>query len=1286
MKKNKETFDSFKKVGAAATAGGVAVAGGLAFAVKKAEEFESGMSSVAAVAGLTGKEGAKNFELLTNTAREWGASTSFSATEAAKGLEYMALAGWDTQQMMGGIGPILHLAEAGALDLGRASDLVTDSMAGLGLGVKDLSGYLDKVATTAANSNTDIDALMEAFVIAGGTFDRFNVPLEESSAFLGVLANRGFKASEAGTAINAIMTRLASSTGPAAKKLKEMGISAYDSEGNFRGMEAVLEDVRGKMDKMTDAEKANAMEKLAGLNHGKTFNAMLAGLGDEYQDLKGKIVDSEGALLQMRNTMKDNLSGDLENLSSAFEEIAISIGTVLLPHVKTMIEFIQSLADKFNSLDEKTMTIIAIVAALAAGFLLLIGPIFLLIGFIPSMLAGFTALSTVIGVLTGPIALTIAAIIAIGVALVVAYNKFEWFRNVVDTVWQAIVNAIMSAVDGVVAFVKDIASQISTYWNENGEMIRAATDNVWEVIQKIIQTVMPIIEKTISLAWKAIQIVVKGVWENVKGVIQGALDIIMGLVKVFAGLFTGNWSAMWDGVKQILSGALSLIWNLFNLMLYGRLVKGVMALFKSITALFSTGWNAIRSSTSTAFSSINSIVTSVINAIRSFITGGLNSIKNVFMTIWRAIYNTLKSIVTNMGTAVRNGLVSMYNVVSSILGTIRGVFSTIWNGVLSYLRGLPAQMLGIGRDLIRGLINGIKNMAGAAVSAITGVVDGVVNKAKSLLGIASPSKLFTKIGEWIGLGQVKGILSTKRANQVAMEGVSNALVTVAENHADEINKIDKDARLERWKVHTDSIAKDKDLEVKAADSIQKIRKTASDKNRSLTVDESKKIQAIRKDLSLNLQKLERDSLEKVESINKKARAEKLKLDEGLSKQRLDAIKHFIDDKKSLEELDMVTEARIWEQSLSQFEKGTKERVEAQKSYKNAVEAVKKEITSINQEYSDKMQKINDDLAANEYKLNDEYNKAYESRVDAIRNFAGMFDEFVASMDKSGQDLIKNLQSQVTGLEDWRSTLDSLWGKIDDQSLMEELEAMGPKALGELQALNSLSASELSQYVDLYNQKFALAREQATHELSGMKDDTKSSITDLRNAANVELDKVEKEWVKKIESITKATDDELKTLKSVGINAGKGLLEGLSSMEGALVSKARSIANAVKSAMAGALDIHSPSRWMRDMIGKNMMLGWIQGMEAMRSNVLAVANNATQWMIPEMPTLSGINLPSFSNDSTRPSSSSTRGSGSGRQTGGGDVIQHITLVSPKPTSPSDNARMFKQAQRQLGMDL
>src|SRR5690625_2550626 len=260
-----------------------------------------------------------------------------------------------------------------------------------------------------------------------------------------------FKASEAGTAINAIKACLNKTTGPAADALNEMGVSAFDSEGNFRGMEVVLKDVEAAMSTMTDAEKAHYQQQLAGLNHGKTFSAMINGLGDEYDDLKESIINSDGALLEMRNTMKDNLQGALENLSSAFEEIMISIGTALLPAVKVLTGWLQKLANWFNSLSKTTKSTIAIIAAIAAAFALIIGPLLLLVGFIPTIKAGFVALKAVFVAVTAailsPITLIIAGIAALIAAVIWAYNQFEWFRDAVLAVWEWIEISVLAVFD-----------------------------------------------------------------------------------------------------------------------------------------------------------------------------------------------------------------------------------------------------------------------------------------------------------------------------------------------------------------------------------------------------------------------------------------------------------------------------------------------------------------------------------------------------------------------------------------------------------------------------------------------------------------------------------------------------------------------------------------------------------------------------------------------------------------------------------------------------------------------
>ena len=226
-------WDTALKVGAALAS--AAVAGGTA-AVKIGSDFDKSMSTVQALSGAVGTE----FDTLREKAKEMGATTSKTAKESADALGYMALAGWDTQQMLGGLEPILRASEAGNMDLATASDLVTDSMSAMGISVNDLTHYLDVATKAQSSSNTSLEQMLNAYVIAGGAFKNFNVSLEESATLLGVLANRGIKGSEAGNALNSVLINLIGANKNAANAMDALGVSAYDADGNFIGITETL--------------------------------------------------------------------------------------------------------------------------------------------------------------------------------------------------------------------------------------------------------------------------------------------------------------------------------------------------------------------------------------------------------------------------------------------------------------------------------------------------------------------------------------------------------------------------------------------------------------------------------------------------------------------------------------------------------------------------------------------------------------------------------------------------------------------------------------------------------------------------------------------------------------------------------------------------------------------------------------------------------------------------------------------------------------------------------------
>lgn len=317
-----------KATAATITTAGAAIGAVGAYSANVGKDFESAMSSVAATADASAKEYTK----LENAAREMGRTTSKTAAESANALEYMSLAGWDVDTSISALPSVLRLSEASGMDLARTSDLVTDSMAALGVTVDQLPNYLDIAAKAQNKSNQSAEQLMEAYLNVGGTMKDLGVPIEESAAALGVMANRGRKGGEAGQALSAIMANLTTGTGQAGKMMKKLGISAFDSEGNFIGLQNTLKVVNEALEGTTDKERNAALAALGGKQHVKDLNKLLDGLNttnkdgvSEWDALTAQLNDCNGALEKMAATKIDNLEGDMAILESATQDFGISV-------------------------------------------------------------------------------------------------------------------------------------------------------------------------------------------------------------------------------------------------------------------------------------------------------------------------------------------------------------------------------------------------------------------------------------------------------------------------------------------------------------------------------------------------------------------------------------------------------------------------------------------------------------------------------------------------------------------------------------------------------------------------------------------------------------------------------------------------------------------------------------------------------------------------------------------------------------------------------------------------
>ncbi|MEK4228970.1 phage tail tape measure protein [Solibacillus sp. FSL H8-0538] len=604
---------------------------------------------------------------------------------------------------------------------------------------------------------------------------------------------------------------------------------------------------------------------------------------------------------------------------------------------------------------------------------------------------------------------------------------------------------------------------------------------------------------------------------------------------------------------------------------------------------------------------------------------------------WTQAYNDTSKLVKEMASSVNEKFQGMGKNVGIKMNEAKDKIVGKWNEAEAFLKGINLKQIGL--DIVSGLIKGIGDKFDGVQKKVEELASLIPEWTKKILGIKSPSRVMMAVGNDIGDGLVIGIGDKEPLIQKKMESISSIITNVTKNNAAEVAKIADKAEADRTKIQETYATKRKNL---------------------------------KKFTSSQIQGLEKDMHDKLDAVNTKAWADMQKKESEVSSQKLAAIKQYLEDKKSTEQLSLVAEAQIWEQSMLMFDKGTKERVEAQKTYKTAVEAVNKELISINNDYSNQIQKVNEDLVKQEETLTKAYEDAVNKRATSLYSFKNLFDEFKVEIDTTGDQLLVNLGTQVEGFKAWQREIETLSEKAIDKGLLAELREMGPNALPQLIALNSMTDTQLTQYSNLYKEKSALARKQAEIEMVGMKNDTDKQIKSLRTAAASELDRLQIEWSGKIESLTQTTATELSSLKQIGVDAGNGLLQGLSSTQGALQRKAQEIAESISKTIANALKIKSPSRVTMG-FGVNINEGLIKGMEQSHGRLQEAMNNAYGSLSSSAAKSAEIRTAStMSSTSTIDNSRYMQPS--------------ITIINQVPnTSPSEIARKALQTQRQFAME-
>ncbi len=449
-------------------------------AVKTAADFDSGMSKVAAISGATGDD----LQALRDKAREMGSKTKFSASEAAEAMEYMAMAGWKTADMLGGIEGIMNLAAASGESLATTSDIVTDALTAFGLKADDAGHFSDVLAAASSNANTNVSMMGETFKYAAPIAGALGFSVEDTAEAIGLMANAGIKGSQAGTSLRTIMNNLAGEVKICGSALGEVTIQTTNADGSMRDLSAILADCRGAFSQLSESEQAAAVEALVGKNAMSGFLALMNAAPEDIDKLSGAIENCDGKSAEMAATMQDNLAGQLTILKSQLEELAISFGEILMPAIRSIVSGIQGFVDKLNSMDEGTKKVIVTIALVAAA----IGPVLIIVGKIISAVGTIMtivpkvagAIKAVKGAFAGlnavmaanPIILVIAAIAALVAAFIYLWNTSDEFRQFWIDLWENI-KAVAIAV----------WEAISTFFSQAWEAIKSTAETVWNGIK-----------------------------------------------------------------------------------------------------------------------------------------------------------------------------------------------------------------------------------------------------------------------------------------------------------------------------------------------------------------------------------------------------------------------------------------------------------------------------------------------------------------------------------------------------------------------------------------------------------------------------------------------------------------------------------------------------------------------------------------------------------------------------------------------------------------------------------
>ena len=555
--------------------------------VKLAADFEKGMSTVQSISGATGTD----LEMLSKKAKEMGLKTKYSASESAEAFKYMAMAGWKAGEMADGIEGVMYLAGATGEDLAGTSDIVTDALTAFGMQAKDTNKFVDVLAQTANKSNTSVSMLGESFKYVAPVAGALKFNAQDVSTALGLMANSGIKASSAGTALRSLFTRMAKPTKESQTAMDALGISLTDSQGNMKSLDTIMRETRKSFAGLTESQKAQYAAALAGKTGMSGLLAIVNSADSDFNELSTAIYNSDGACKKMYDTANNNLSGQLTILKSTVEGIGISFGERLLPYIKQGTEFIQRLADKFNSLtkaQQDTIIKVGLIAAAVGPAIFLFGRTVMVVGKLVKTVGmvgnAFKTAKTVMGLVTAPANAVVLGLAAVVVAGVLIYKNWDKIKAAAGRLWNFIKNIFQRIGISGDSLKKKLAP-IGQKFSAIGEHIQGFWKVVSPLLSKIGEAVHAVFSVAIGAAIGSAIGYFNSLFDGITTMISGLLTAFDGILTFITGVFTLNWSKAWEGVKNIFGGIFEGLGGMLKMPINGviSMINGAIAGINSIS-------------------------------------------------------------------------------------------------------------------------------------------------------------------------------------------------------------------------------------------------------------------------------------------------------------------------------------------------------------------------------------------------------------------------------------------------------------------------------------------------------------------------------------------------------------------------------------------------------------------------------------------------------------------------------------------------------------------------------